>query len=47
MKIEIENLKAWIYGKNTTGYQKALAIKEFDKRHDAKPMLPAVRISNN
>jgi len=31
MRPEIENLKAWIYGKSTTGYQRALGIREFEK----------------
>ena len=30
-KPEIENLKAWIYGKSTTGYQRALGMREFEK----------------
>ena len=31
MKPEIENLKAWIYGKSTTGYQRALGMREFEQ----------------
>lgn len=31
MRPEIENLKAWIYGKSTTGYQRALGMREFEK----------------
>lgn len=31
MKPEIENLKAWMSGKSTTGYQRALAMREFEK----------------
>lgn len=31
MKPEIENLKAWMSGKSTTGYQRALAMREFEQ----------------
>ena len=31
MKPEIENLKAWIYGESTTGYQRALGMREFEQ----------------
>jgi hypothetical protein len=31
MKPEIENLKVWMSGKITTGYQRALAMREFEQ----------------
>ena len=31
MKPEIENLKVWMSGKSTTGYQRALAMREFEQ----------------
>lgn len=31
MKTEIENLKAWMSGRSTTGYQRALAMREFEQ----------------
>jgi rubrerythrin len=31
MKPEIENLKAWMSGKSTTRYQRALAMREFEQ----------------
>jgi len=31
MKPEIENLKFWMSGRSTTGYQRALAMKEFEQ----------------
>jgi hypothetical protein len=31
MKPEIENLKAWMSGRSTTGYQRALAMREFEQ----------------
>lgn len=31
MRPEIENLKVWMSGRNTTGYQRALAMIEFEK----------------
>ena len=31
MKPDIENLKAWMSGKSTTGYQRALAMREFEQ----------------
>ena len=31
MKPEIENLKVWMSGGSTTGYQRALAMKEFEQ----------------
>jgi hypothetical protein len=43
MKLEIENLKSWIYGKNTTGYQRALAMGEFEKLLDYVAELEQLR----
>jgi hypothetical protein len=31
MKPEIENLKVWMSGRSTTGYQRALAMREFEQ----------------
>jgi hypothetical protein len=31
MKPEIENLKVWMSGKSTTGYQRALAMRELEQ----------------
>ena len=31
MKTDIENLKAWMSGRSTTGYQRALAMREFEQ----------------
>ena len=31
MKPEIENLKMWMSGRSTTGYQRALAMREFEQ----------------
>lgn len=31
MKPEIENLKMWMIGRSTTGYQRALAMREFEQ----------------
>jgi len=31
MKPEIENLKFWMSGRSTTGYQRALAMREFEQ----------------
>ena len=31
MKPEIENLKYWMSGISTTGYQRALAVREFEQ----------------
>lgn len=31
MKPEIENLKMWMSGRSTTGYQRALAVREFEQ----------------
>lgn len=31
MKPEIENLKTWMSGRSTTGYQRALAMREFEQ----------------
>ncbi len=31
MKPDIENLKVWISGRSTTGYQRALAMREFEQ----------------
>ena len=34
MKPEIENLKVWMSGRSTTGYQRALGMREFEKLLD-------------
>ena len=34
MKPDIENLKVWISGRSTTGYQRALGMREFEKLLD-------------
>ncbi len=31
MKPDIENLKVWMSGRSTTGYQRALGMREFEK----------------
>jgi hypothetical protein len=31
MKPEIENLKVWMSGRSTTGYQRALGMREFEQ----------------
>lgn len=31
MKPDIENLKVWMSGRSTTGYQRALGVREFEK----------------
>jgi hypothetical protein len=43
MKPDIENLKVWISGRSTTGYQRALGMREFEKLLDYVAELEQLR----
>ena len=43
MKPDIENLKFWISGRSTTGYQRALGMREFEKLLDYVAELEQLR----
>jgi hypothetical protein len=43
MKPDIENLKVWMSGRSTTGYQRALGMREFEKLLDYVAELEQLR----